>query len=104
MTAVIDKEKHVFIRYEIKETIEEFILRYIVAAPICSERLNDLYHSYEQFVTKEHPKTEILKKRSFKVVLKTVLRDKGYEIDEITTNLGVLVVGIGIHPNADNQN
>lgn len=71
-------------------------------APICSEKLNDLYNYCKQFVEKKHPGKDILKKRSFKLALKTVLENQGFVIDELTTNLGVILIGIGLNPNFNN--
>lgn len=108
MTTVIEKANtenkentYPLLRFEVKETIVDFIKKYIVPASICSERLNDLYSLYTSFLEQTYPGVEVLKKRSFKEALIIVLRseefiNRGFIVDSRPTNLGVLITGLGI--------
>lgn len=81
---------------EVKEILNSFYDQYLQEDSICSERLNDVYALYTQFLEKNHSNVEVLKKRSFKLALQTVLKSRNIFISFQSLNTGVLLLGIGI--------
>lgn len=96
---------YILLRLEVKEILNAFYDEYLQEDSICSERLNDVYALYIQFLEQNYShKIEILKKRSFKLALKTVLESRQIFISFVASNTGVIIRGIGIKPNFGNQN
>lgn len=96
---------YILLRLEVKEILNAFYDQYLQEDSICSERLNDVYALYIQFLEQNYSNNvEILKKRSFKLALKTVLESRNIFITPVANNTGVLLRGIGIKPNFNNQN
>src|SRR6476469_1820133 len=96
---------YMLLRLEVKEILNAFYDEYLQEDSICSERLNDVYALYIQFLEQNYSNNvEILKKRSFKLALKTVLKSRNIFITFVANNTGVLLCGIGIKPNFNKKN
>lgn len=105
MNKVLTKEQRTEIDYPLllplhhKLQMEDFIQKYIISDPLCSERLNDLYNKYCTFWKQEGTnEDDRLKKRAFKTTLKMLLEQTYKEVAIFSNSTGVIFAGIGITP------